>query len=42
MAIDPDSPLKITAFKWVPELAQGQVRDLRVRTFPWSAANRGE
>src|SRR5919197_6546170 len=31
MAIDPNSPIEITAFKWVPELAQGQVRDLRVR-----------
>ena len=31
MTTDPNSPIKITAFKWVPEVAQGQVRDLRVR-----------
>jgi glutathione S-transferase len=31
MSINPNSPIEITAFKWVPEPAQGQVRDLRVR-----------
>ncbi|MDC3962660.1 glutathione S-transferase family protein [Polyangium jinanense] len=31
MAIDSSSPIEITAFKWVPEIARGQVRDLRVR-----------
>jgi hypothetical protein len=31
MAIDPNSPVESTAFNWVPEFAQGQVRDLRVR-----------
>jgi glutathione S-transferase len=31
MSIDPSSSIKITAFAWVPEFAQGQVRDLRVR-----------
>jgi len=31
MAVNPDAPIEITAFRWVPELAQGLVRDLRVR-----------
>jgi glutathione S-transferase len=31
MPVDPNSPLKITAFKWVPDFAQGFVRDLRPR-----------
>jgi glutathione S-transferase len=31
MPIDPDAEIEITAFRWVPEFAQGLVRDLRVR-----------
>ena len=31
MAIDPNAAIEITAFKLVPEFAQGVVRDLRVR-----------
>jgi glutathione S-transferase len=31
MPINPDAPIEITAFGWVPEFAQGLVRDLRVR-----------
>src|SRR5690349_15785541 len=31
MAVNPNAPIEITAFKWVPEFAQGVVRDLRVR-----------
>ena len=31
MAIRPDAAIEITAFAWVPEFAQGVVRDLRVR-----------
>jgi glutathione S-transferase len=31
MAIDPNATIEITAFTWVPEFAQGLVRDLRVR-----------
>jgi glutathione S-transferase len=31
MPINPQSPIEITAFRWVPELAQGLVRDLRAR-----------
>jgi glutathione S-transferase len=31
MPIDPNSKIEITAFRWVPEFAQGLVRDLRVR-----------
>jgi len=31
MAIDPNASIEITAFTWVPEFAQGLVRDLRVR-----------
>lgn len=31
MSINPAAPITITAFDWVPEIAQGQVRDLRVR-----------
>lgn len=31
MPVNPDSPLVITAFKWVPSFAQGQVRDYRAR-----------
>jgi glutathione S-transferase len=31
MPINPDAEIEITAFRWVPEFAQGLVRDLRVR-----------
>ena len=31
MPIDPNAAIEITAFAWVPEFAQGVVRDLRVR-----------
>lgn len=31
MPIDPNSPIEVTALAWVPPLARGQVRDLRVR-----------
>jgi glutathione S-transferase len=31
MSINPNAPIEITAFAWVPEFAQGLVRDLRVR-----------
>jgi glutathione S-transferase len=31
MAINPNAAIEITAFRWVPEFAQGLVRDLRVR-----------
>lgn len=31
MPINPDATIEITAFRWVPEFAQGVVRDLRAR-----------
>lgn len=31
MPINPDAAIEITAFRWVPDFAQGLVRDLRVR-----------
>jgi len=31
MPVKEDAPIEITAFRWVPEFAQGVVRDLRVR-----------
>jgi len=31
MPINPNADIEITAFRWVPEFAQGLVRDLRVR-----------
>ncbi|MEO6224909.1 MAG: glutathione S-transferase family protein [Sphingomicrobium sp.] len=31
MPIKPDAEIEITAFKWVPDFAQGVVRDLRAR-----------
>lgn len=31
MPIDPNAPITITAYDWVPDFAKGQVRDLRVR-----------
>lgn len=31
MPVDPNAEIEISAFSWVPQFAQGQVRDLRVR-----------
>ncbi|HEU5482071.1 MAG TPA: glutathione S-transferase family protein [Sphingomicrobium sp.] len=31
MPLDPNAEIEITAFRWVPDFAQGLVRDLRVR-----------
>src|SRR5438552_1325831 len=31
MSVNPNAPIEITAFRWVPEFAQGVVRDLRAR-----------
>ena len=31
MPVDPNAPVRISAFSWVPPFAQGQVRDLRPR-----------
>jgi glutathione S-transferase len=31
MPVDPNSNIEITAFRWVPDFAQGLVRDLRAR-----------
>src|ERR1700730_18420400 len=31
MPVDPNAPVRISAFNWVPAFAQGQVRDLRPR-----------
>jgi glutathione S-transferase len=31
MPVNPNATIEITAFRWVPEFAQGLVRDLRVR-----------
>ncbi len=31
MPIDPNAPIEITAFRWVPDFAAGLVRDLRIR-----------
>jgi glutathione S-transferase len=31
MAVNPNAEIEITAFRWVPEFAQGLVRDLRAR-----------
>ena len=31
MPVNPNAPIEITAFKWVPPFAEGLVRDLRVR-----------
>jgi glutathione S-transferase len=31
MPVNPDAPIRISAFNWVPPFAQGHVRDLRVR-----------
>src|SRR5690349_18695953 len=31
MPVDPNADVRISAFRWVPPFARGQVRDLRVR-----------
>ena len=31
MPVDPNAAVRISAFRWVPDFARGQVRDLRVR-----------
>ena len=31
MPLNPNADIEITAFRWVPEFAQGLVRDLRIR-----------
>ena len=31
MPIDPNATTEITAFRWVPDFAEGLVRDLRIR-----------
>ena len=31
MPVDPNASVRISAFRWVPDFARGQVRDLRVR-----------
>ncbi len=31
MPVDPKAKIEITAFKWVPDFAQGLVRDMRIR-----------
>ena len=31
MPINPNAAIEITAFRWVPDFAQGLVRDLRAR-----------
>src|SRR5438045_2700093 len=31
MPVDPNAPVRLSAFNWVPPFAQGQVRDLRPR-----------
>src|SRR3546814_12963168 len=38
MPVDSQASIEITAFAWVPDYAQGQVRDLRVR---WALAEAG-
>lgn len=39
MPIDPQSPFEVTALSWVPPLARGLVRDLRVR---WALEEMGQ
>lgn len=39
MPVDPDAAITITAYDWVPDFAQGQVRDLRVR---WALEETGQ
>lgn len=31
MPLNPKAPIEVTAFRWVPDLAKGMVKDLRVR-----------
>ncbi len=31
MPVDPNAPITVTAYDWVPDFAKGEVRDLRVR-----------
>ena len=31
MPVDPDAAIEITAYKWVPEMGRGRVKDMRVR-----------
>ena len=31
MAVDPEAPIRVSPLSWVPDFAQGHVRDLRVR-----------
>ncbi len=31
MPVDPDAPIEVTAYKWVPPIAKGYVKDMRVR-----------
>lgn len=31
MPVNPNAPIEITAFEWVPDVAQGVVRDLLAR-----------
>ena len=31
MPVDPNAPVEVTAFRWVPDFAAGLVRDLRIR-----------
>ena len=39
MPVDPEAAITITAYDWVPDFAQGQVRDLRVR---WALEETGQ
>ena len=39
MPLDPSASGEVTAFKWVPDFARGQVRDLRVR---WACEELGK
>src|SRR5207253_1956730 len=39
MSVNPNAAIEITAFRWVPEFAQGVVRDLRARwALQWTYA----
>jgi glutathione S-transferase len=31
MPVDPDAAIEVTAYKWVPEMGRGRVKDMRVR-----------
>lgn len=39
MPVDPNAAITITAFDWAPDIARGQVRDLRVR---WALEETGQ